>query len=291
MWAGTDSLLMIDVDTETLLNTAAAVVTTIAVGIFTLNVNLGYSPVSKMLLVVCFLTGIFALTQRTTDQQLAMLGYGVIVVSLLVLFFETVSTFELGDAVTALGLLVIAAVLFASRLTLDADNRFVTGRQATYALVAVAFVTGTVLTMDVATGGLAYELQLESEVTIPEGVQEQTRIGSLAVTNPTPLPERINEPGYAVCTAGNWSAYRPSSEERDERPPVDSDLHVEAGHSDHVMSYGSTDHPVKLHLEGQGLAGETIPIKRTDGCPDTNTGDPYLAVFESSGDRLGVPPV
>ncbi|MFB6157430.1 MAG: hypothetical protein ABEJ34_06280 [Haloferacaceae archaeon] len=282
---------MRDVDPKTLFDGAAAVVTTVAVGIFVFNVDLGYSPVSKLLSVVCFLVGIFAITQRTDDRRLTLLGYGVVVVSLVMLFFETVGTFDLGDSVTVLGLLAIAAVLFGARFVLDADDRFVTGRQATRAFVAVALLTGTVLAADVATGGLAYELRLGNEVTVPEGEREQVRAGSLVVTNPTPLPERLDGPRYGVCTAGNWSAYRPSTDQRDERPPIHADLHVETDHEERVMGYSSATYPVELHLEGPGLAGETIPVERTDGCPDVDTGAPYLAVFESSGDEPGVRPV
>lgn len=282
---------MLDLDSETLFNAAAAVITTVAVGIFTLNVDLGYSPVSKILLVVCFLTGIFALTQRTAEHQLTLLGYGVVVVSLLVLFFETVDTFDLGDAVTVLGLLAIAVVLFGSRFVLDADNRFVTGRQATYALGVVVVVTVIVLMADVATGGLAYELRLANEVTVPESDREQMRVGSLVVTNPTPLPERVDWPRFAVCTAGNWSAYRPTTDEQDERPPIHVDLHVATGYGDHVTSYGSATYPAELHLRGKGIGGETFPVERTDRCPVSDTGKPYIAVFESGSDRLSARPV
>lgn len=282
---------MFDVDSETLFNTAAAVVATLAVGIFTLNVDLGVSPVSKVLLVVCFLTGVFALTQRTADQQLALLGYGVIVVSVVLLFFETVNTFELGDGTTVLGLLVVAAALFASRFGLDADNRFVTGRQAASVLVVATLLTGTVLTADVATGGPAYDLQLEDRVTVPDDDRRQMSVGSLVATNPTPLPERVETPRYAVCTAGNWSAYRPPADERGERRPVHTDLRDTADYNDHVMSYSSRAYPVELHLDGVAVGGETFPVERTDGCPDTDSGRPYLAVFEMTGDRPGVRPV
>jgi hypothetical protein len=81
------------------------------------------------------------------------------------------------------------------------------------------------------------------------------------------------------CTAGNWSEYRPDDSE-DGRIPVRSDLTVESTSDDHVLSYSSKSYPVELGLIGQDIAGESLVIERTSECPNTNTGDPYLAVFQ-----------
>jgi hypothetical protein len=280
---------MFDVDSETLFTAAAAGVTTIAVSIFTLNVELGYSPVSKLLIVGCFLTGVFALTQRTHDRQLTVFGYGVIVVSAVVLFFETVSTFDLGDGVTVIGLLAIATALFLARYALDADNHLASGQRATYALGVVTTVTVGILVADVVTGGLAYELRLNDNATISQE-HEQLSVGSLTATNPTPLPEAVDTPQYQSCTVGNWTAYRPPRD-GPERHPVGSDIHVDSGYNEHILSYSTKSYPVRLHLRAANIAGEPISIMHTTECPATDTGAPRVAVFEANDDHPTARPV
>lgn len=282
---------MVDIDSETLFNGAAAVVSTIAVLFFIANVDLGHSPVSEIALVVLFLAGVFAVTQRTRERQLLVLGYGVVVVSGVALFFDVVNVFDAGDEVTVLGLLGIAVLLFYLRTRLGEDHRFVTGRRATYAVGVVAVLTAAVLVVDVATGGLAYELQPESEVEYPDSQRAEMRVASLVVTNPTPLPERVEAPNYEACAAGNWSAFRPSPE-RDERPrDVEAHVSVQDGYNDHVFGYGTKTYPVELYLDGANLRGETFPVRTTAECPDEETGSPYVALFEVSENRPRAHPV
>jgi FtsH-binding integral membrane protein len=150
---------MVDIDSETLFNAAAALVATIAVVMFVTSVDLGYSPVSEAALVVTFLAGVFAITQRSEDYQLILFGYAVVVTALLALFFDLVGTFDVGSELTVLGLLVLAALLFGLRTRLDAESHFVSGRRATYGFVAVGALAAAVVLVDVATGGIAYELQ------------------------------------------------------------------------------------------------------------------------------------
>jgi len=283
---------MVTVDSETLFNAAAALVATIAVLVFVLNVDLGHSPVSEVAVVVLFLAGVFALTQRTDDDQQVLLGYGVIVTSVVALFFEVVSTFGVGDAGTALGLLVLAAVLFGLRSRLDGTSRFVTGRQALYVLVAVAVLTAGVLAVDVTTGGPTYDLRTADEVTASanDDRRDELRVGSVAVTNPTPLPERVETPAYAVCAAGNWSAYVPSHEDPERPESVHVNLNVDDGYDEHVMGFGSKRYPVTLYLDGSDLGGESFPVEVTASCPDAESGSPYLAIYErSDGDQFGRP--
>lgn len=282
---------MVDMDSETLFNTAAAVVATIAVAFFVLNVEFAYSPVSEVALVVGFLAGVFAVTQRTDDRQLTVLGYGVVVVSGLVLFFDVVNTFDVGNALTVLGLLAIASLLFLLRTRLDAESRFVAGRTATVAFGVVAALAAVVVLVDVVTGGLAYELQPASEVELVDGGRETARVGSVVVTNPTPLPERVRVPEYGACTAGDWSAFAPSTPPGEPSRPVRADVHVDDGYNEHVLGFGSRTYPVELHLEAANVSGRTFPVRTTSSCPDDETGAPYVAVFERSEDRPYARPV
>ncbi|MGQ4557548.1 hypothetical protein [Halobellus sp. GM3] len=271
---------MVDIDSETLFNGAAAVIATIAVFVFVLNVDLGGSPVSKAAITVLFLAGIFAITQRTDDRQLALLGYGVIVVSVVVLFFDVVNTFDLGNEATVLGLLVIAAVLFALRTRFDEHNRLLTGRQTAYLLGALAVLTAVILVTDVVTGGLTYELQPKSQVEFVESPRGDVRAASVVVTNPTPLPEPVETPTYAVCLAGDWSEHRPAADPGHERPPIRAHLNVQDGYNEHVMGLSSKTYPATLYLDAANTTGETFPIERTDGCPDDDSGSPFIAIYE-----------
>lgn len=278
---------MVDIDSETLFNGAAAVVATVAVVFFVANVELGYSPVSKVALVVAFLAGVFAITQRTADYQLTLFGYGLVVTSVVALFFDVVGDFDAGDGVTVVGLLVLSSLLFGLRTRLDEDDRFVSGRTATYAFGTIAVLTAVVLLIDVATGGLAYELQHESSIEVAESPREETTIGSVTATNPTPFPERVETPNYAVCPAGNWSEYAPPSEPGDPDRSVHLDVYVDDGYNEHVFGYGSKSYPITLTVNAANVTGETFPVQRTSSCPDQETGDPYIALFEGEGDGYG----
>ena len=87
---------MVTLDSETLFNGAAAAISTIAVLLFVFDVDFGHSPVSKVALVVLFLAGVFAITQRTTDFQLTLLGYAVVVAVSLALVFQVTGLLDVG---------------------------------------------------------------------------------------------------------------------------------------------------------------------------------------------------
>ncbi|MFA1609807.1 hypothetical protein [Halobellus rubicundus] len=282
---------MVDIDSETLFNGAAAALTTIAVLFFVFNVEWGYSPVSKVLLALAFLAGVFAITQRTEDRQLTFLGYASLVISLVGLLFYLVNTFAGDDVVAVVGLLVLAVALFVLRTRFDDRNHLLTAERATTLLGVLVVVAAVVLVADVATGGLAYELQPQSQVEVAQSPRGDLRVASVVVTNPTPLPERVETPDYAVCAAGDWSEFRRPSEPGRERPPVRANLNVQDGYNEHVMSFGSKTYPVTLYLDAANVSGETFSVRRTDACPDDATGEPYLAIFESSSDRPYMRPV
>jgi len=275
---------MVDIDSETLFNGAAAIITTIAVLVFVLSVDLGGSPVSKVAITLLFLSLVFAITQRTEDRQLTLLGYGVVVVSVVALFFDLVNTFSLGNEVTVLGLLVIAAALFGLRTRFDENNRLLSERQTAYLVGAVAVLTAVILVTDVVTGGLAYELQPESQIEIVESPRDNPRVASLVVTNPTPLPERVETPNYRACPAGDWIEYRFPEESGEPSEPIRTHLTVDDGYNEHVLGFSSKSYPVTVHLSAANTTGETFPIERTETCPDEETGAPYIAIFESDSD-------
>lgn len=271
---------MVDLDSETLFNAAAAVIGTIAAVFFVVNVEYTYSPVSKFLLVLGFLAGIFAITQRAGDRQITVLGYGVIVTTGVALFFEVVNTFDAGDLATVLGLLAIAGLLFTLRTRLDDEHRFTSGRRATVALGVVAALAVLVLAVDVATGGLAYELQPESEVVYENVGRDELQIASLVVANPTPFPEKVQRPRYSACAAGDWSAFRPSADSDERQRDVRLHVNVRSGYNDFVGGYGTRTYPVVLHLSGENLEGERFPVRVTSACPDDRSGAAYVALFE-----------
>lgn len=270
---------MVTVDSETLFNGAAAAVSTVAVLYFTFGVELGHSPVSEFALVAVFVAGVFAVTQRTDDHQLTVLGYGVVVVAGVGLFLDVANTFGAGDPAMVAGLLGIAALLFVLRSRLGEDNHFVSGETATRALGVIAVLAALVLVVDVVTGGLAYELQPESEIEY-DGDRPEVRAGTVVATNPTPLPERVDVPSYAACTAGDWSAYDPPADDERERRPR-AHVTVEGGYGDVVSGFGAERYPVVLHLEGANLSGATFPVRTTAACPDDGSGSPYVALFET----------
>lgn len=281
---------MVDVDSETLFNAAAATLTTVAVLVFVFTVDLGYSPVSEVAIVVAFLTGVVAITQRTDDRQLTFLGYGVVVVSTVGIFVDAVNTLDLGSAVTVVGLLGIAAALFGLRARLDDANRLISERTATYLFGALTAAAVVILVVDVATGGLAYELQPENRIEIAGDSRENPVAATVTVTNPTPLPERVDTPRYEACAAGDWSDYRrPAEPEQTDRPPVRANLNVDDGYNDHVLGFSSRTYPVYVFLHAVNVTGERFPVERTSACPDDDTGEPYVAIYEGGDQRRPYP--
>ena len=277
---------MVDLDSETLFNAAAAALTTAAVLVFVFNVDLGFSPVTTVAIAVAFLAGVVAITQRTDDRQLTFLGYGVVVASTVAVFVDLVNTLDLGSGVTVLGLLGIAAALFGLRARLDDANRLVAPRTATYLFGALAAVAVVILVVDVVTGGLAYELHPENRIEIEGDARQNPVAATVVVTNPTPLPERVDTPHYAVCAAGDWSEYRrPAEPEATERPPIRANLHVDDGYNDHVLGFSSRTYPAYLYLDAANVAGESFAIERTSTCPDDDTGEPYVAIYDDSDTR------
>jgi len=281
---------MVDVDSETLFNAAAAVLTTVAVLVFVFNVDPGYSPVTTVAIAVAFLAGVVAITQRTDDRQLTFLGYGVVVVSTVGVFVDIVNTLDLGSEVTVLGLLGIAAALFGLRARLDDGNQLVSGRTATYLFGALAAVAAVILVVDVVTGGLAYELQPENRIEIDGDARGNPVAATVTVTNPTPLPERVDTPRYEACAAGDWSEYqRPAEPERTERPPVRANLNVDDGYNDHVLGFSSRTYPAYLYLDAANVTGESFAVEQTSDCPDDDTGEPYVAIYADSDPRYRTP--
>lgn len=276
---------MVDLDSKTLFNSAAAVTAAIAAFYFIFTVELDYSPVSKVVLVAAFLAAILLITQRTSDYQLLVLGYGVIVVSVLGLFFEVASTFEVGDELTVVGLLIVSSLLFGLRARVPEDGKFLDERRAAAVFGAVGVLAVVVLVVDVTTGGLAYELQANATVEYSEPPGDEMIIGGMEVTNPTPFPERVETPAYAVCAAGNWSEYAPPSEPGEPEREVHLHINVDDGYNEHVFGYGSETYPVRLHMDGRNLTGETFPIETTSDCPDDPNSDPYVALFEAPDDE------
>lgn len=252
--------------------------TTVAIGEFVVTVDWPHSPVSKFLLVIAVLAGVFAVSQRTADATTRLLGYAVVVVSALVVFFDAVGTFNLGDAVATVGLFVLAIVRYGLRTRLGDPSRFVSGRVATPALGALAALAAVVLVVDVATGAIAVELQVAPQVQFESDGETVTAAGAAVVSNPSPLPEEVHTPRIGACAAGNWSAYQRVVDGKSR--PVDMHASVRHSYGDVVRGGGECSYPVRLHVGARNVAGESFPVQRTGTCPDDDEGQPYVALYE-----------
>lgn len=270
-----------DFDSETLFNAAAAAVSTVAVVIFILDHQFPYSPVSKAAIVVAFLAGVFAVSQSTDDDQLTLFGYAVVVISAFALLLDLTNTFDVGTTLQVLSLLGLALALFGLRTRIDDRNRFVSPAFAKRAFAAIAVLAVVVLTVDVAAGGLAYELQTQGEVQITGDGERQAgaQLGQVVVTNPGPFPRQIDVPRYEACAAGNWSEYRIERPESEPRP-VHAHLSVDHHYGEHVFGFGERTYAAVLNLNAESVDGERFAVERTDRCPDDDDGEPYIAVFE-----------
>jgi len=266
-------------DSETLFNTAAAAVATIAVVLFILDHQFPYSPVSKSMLVLAFVAGVFAVSQATDDDQLTLLGYAVVVVATVALLLDLTGQFNVETPLQVAGLLVLAAGFFGLRTRLEDESRFVSGTRGKQLFAAVAVLAVAVLLVDVLTGSLVYELQPRSEVELAGEHGVEGRLGAVVVTNPGPFPEAVDVPHYDVCAAGDWSAYRPEGPEGESRS-VDAHLGVEHSYGQHVFGFGEKRFAAVVNVHAEDADGEQFLVERTDRCPDDESGDPYIAVFE-----------
>lgn len=268
-------------DSETLFNTAAAAVATIAVVMFIIDHSFPYSPVSKAALVLVFLAGVFAVSQATDDDQLTLLGYGVVVIATVALLLDLTGRFNVETPLQVAGLLVLAAGFFRLRTLLGSESRLLSGSHAKQAFAAVAVVAVVILTVDVMTGGLAYELAYQEDIQMSGGQQVSAEFGAVVVSNSGPFPERVDIPQYSVCTAGNWSAYQPETPDGEQRP-VDAHLAIRHSYGDHVFGYGEKRYAAVIQLHASEAAGERFLVQRTEGCPTDESAHPYLAVYKQS---------
>ncbi|ELZ31588.1 hypothetical protein C474_08267 [Halogeometricum pallidum JCM 14848] len=275
---------MVSITSDTLFNAAAAVVGTVAALLFVLGFQYPYSPVSKYALALAFLVGVLALCQRTTDPQVTLLGYGVVLAVLVAAFFDVAETFDAGTPVVIAGLLLLAALLYAVP-RFDAADRLLAPSHARTLFAAVAVLAALLLVVDVATGGLAYELRPASQIEFTGGYDREApaSVATLRVSNPTPFPERVDAPRYGVCAVGNWTPYRPSEPGRPDGE-VYLDAYVDDGYNEYLFGGGAKTYRVTLNTNAANLSGETIPVERTASCPNTESGSPSIALFPDPAD-------
>ena len=270
---------MVQIDSEAVFNWGAGVLATVATLYFIFNVDLGLSPATTFAVVVAFLSGVFAITQRAEETQLTTVGYAVIVVSGVGVLFDLVSLLDVGNIAIVTGLLLLAGLLFGLRGRLDEYERFTSGRRATTAFGVVVAVAALVVVLDLTTGGIAYELQAQSEVTVPDREYDEVQVATVVASNPTPLPERVEAPRYQACAAGDWNEYQFTRSDEPDRP-AEVNVHVDDGYDEHVLSFSDRTFPVVLRVAGQNVTGETFPIRVTDRCPDGESGPPSIALYE-----------
>jgi len=281
---------MVSVDSELLFDAAAAAITVVAVLVFAFNVDLGGSPLAEQALLVAFLAGVFAVTQRSGDRRRVVAGYAVVVVGALALVVDAVTAFSLGPTATVLALLALAGALFGLRGRLGADGTLVSGRTATRALVALAVLAAAVLLVDVVTGGLAYELRLQETVELRGEDVAGGAAGTLLAANPTPLPEPVDAPRYRACAAGNWSAYELGGEEERPGDRVRADADVGGAYDDQVDPFDRRRYPVEIRVIGVSMDGVAVPVEVAAECPEADDdGDPYVVVFAVDGDPRPTP--
>lgn len=271
---------MVSITSDTLFDVAAAVIGTVAALMFVLTFQYPYSPVSKFGLVLPFVAGVLYLGQRTADTRVTLLGYGVVVVTVVAVFFDVANTFDVGTPLVVLGLFLLAALLYALP-RLDDAGRVLSPSHARTLFAAAVVLAVVVLTVDVATGGLVYELDPASEVTFAEGTDrgEPVTVATVRVSNPTPLVEMVDSPQYGVCAVGNWSAYRRPDAPGDRPQRVHLDAYVDDGYNEFVLGGGTKAYPMTLNTDAANVSGETFPVEAMDSCPGRTTGDPSIAVF------------
>jgi hypothetical protein len=251
-----------------------------AAGLLLTDAGVVHSPVSRATLVVTHFVGLIALSQATNDDRLTLWAYVAIVVSAVAVVLEVTDTVAIATLGGALVLFLLTIALFDIAARFGAPGRFVSGPRVKQLFVAVVVLAAVVVTVDVVSGGLAYELRTGEEAHVAAGSDAApvAFLGEIAVTNSGPFPQRVSIPEYDVCPAGNWSAYRPKTGDG-ETLPVTAHLEADGYYGEYVSGFEQQRYAAILLLGAENVDGKSFPIERTDRCPDEDDAEPYLAVF------------
>lgn len=269
---------------ETRLLAAAVTASGVAAWLLVAAPGFTHAPVSDGVLVVACVVGLLAVSQVADDERGIRWGYVALVVSLVAVGLELTDTLAVRSLPGALVLFLVALGLF------DLADRFGTPRQflpptwVKRLFLAAVVLAIVVVTVDAASGALAYELRTGGEVRVTQrGMQAPLAfLGEVVATNPGPFPQRVDVSAYDACAAGNWSAYRPEPAADGERRPVSVYLQADGYYGEYVAGWEQHRYAAILLFDASNIDGEQFPVRRTDGCPDETRGEPYIAVYEAS---------
>lgn len=252
-----------------------------AAGLLLTDGGVVHSPVSRAILVVAHFVGVIALSQATNSDRLTLWAYVAVVVSAVALLLQVTDTVAIATMGGALVLFLLTIALFDLAARFGTPDRFVPGRRAKQVFAVVVVLAAVVVTVDVVSGSLAYELRTGEEAHVAAGSDAApvAFLGEIAVTNSGPFPQRVSIPEYSVCPAGNWSAYRPETGDGETRP-VTAHLEADGYYGEYVSGFEQQRYAAILLLGAENVDGESFPVERTDRCPDDEDAEPYLAVFE-----------
>lgn len=268
---------------ETRFLATAVTVSGVAALLLVGNLRVTHSPISDGVLVAACVVGLLAVSQVSDDDRGILWGYVALVVSVVAVGLELTGTVAVGTMAGSLVLFLVMLGLFELADRFGVPGQFVPRAWAKQVFLVVVVLAIVVVTVDAASGALAYELRTGGEVRVTQrGMQAPLAfLGEVVATNPGPFPQRVDITAYDACAAGNWTAYQPESADG-ERRPVTVYLQADGYYGEYVSGWGEHRYAAILLFDASEIDGEQFPVRRTDRCPDEENGDPYLAVYEAS---------
>jgi len=262
---------------------AAVTVSGVAAWLLVADSAVTHSPVADGVLVAACVVGLLGVSQVATNDRGILWGYVGLVVALLALGLEVTGTVAVGSLAGALVLFLVALALFDLADRFGIPGQFVSPTRTKQLFLTVVVLAAVVVTVDAASGALAYELRTGGDVRVAGGSMQVPLgfLGEIVATNPSPFPQRVDVPTYAVCAAGNWTAYQPEAADG-ERRPVTVHLQADGYYGEYVSGWGEHRYAAILLFDATNVDGEEFPVRRTARCPDDEGAAPYLAVYETS---------
>jgi hypothetical protein len=287
----------LDIDGGKILYALGVVFALGAFAYFVRDVVFGLSiTVKAALLFVTFLA--FLLVGLSVDRgALDVVAYALAALAYVVLLAYLITRYDPTET-GVFGLFAVSAVLFVGLgYVVRQGGVEVPARTLRYGLLALAAVGLLLVGADVATAGVAYDAELDEEVTltVPEGALEgegprtvplEGRIGTLTATNAGPFTRPVELPSMAGCVVGTDAvagndarfSYRPRSYERPDR----------------IAGGETRDHAVHVEIPVESNATDdgsmTFAVERADDCTLSRE-DPTIVVIVGGDASDARPPL
>lgn len=256
-----------EVKTDSILVGTAIFLGVLAIGFFIAS-GLFNSPVTDATLILAVGATILLFTQYTEDSTLIKGGQIIFSISTLSATLYIVTRFSSGQIFLSAVFAVFAVIFLFSAYVYNREETVITTKRVK--ILAVIFGVLFVITagIDVVSGDPNTDIRLNDTATQTE--DNDYKIGTLTVTNPSILPQRYDYPRHRTCITG--------LNETEDRPNRRIEPSVYYDQPDMIYNHRTVD--IRIRSPGNEL--ENATVVETDDCP-MSTSEPtihFLGQFE-----------